>query len=211
MDAISGIFSAFGLSASAGLNAYIPLLVVALLARYTTWIRLAPPWDHLSNPWVIAALVVLLLIEILADKIPVVNHVNDIVQTFVRPTAGAILFAASAQSISSIHPVLAILCGLLVAGSVHVVKAVAVRPAVTATMGPAGNVLVSTGEDLLAVALSVIAALLPVLLGALICLGVAWIILRLWQRANRRQGRARGDPSGATGRDRVPRSWEPDD
>ena len=203
MDVLSGIFSAFGLSASAGLNAYIPLLVVALLARYTTWIRLAPPWDHLSNGWVIAALVVLLLIEILADKIPVVNHLNDIIQTFVRPTAGAILFAASAQSLSSVHPVLAILCGLLVAGSVHAVKAVAIRPAVTATTGGAANLAVSTGEDLLATVLSVVAALLPVLLGTLICLAVAWIILKIWQRAKR--------PAGGARKGRLPQSWQPQD
>lgn len=184
MDAVSGIFSALGLSASAGLNAYIPLLVVALLARYTTWLRLAPPWDRLTNGWVIAALAVLLLIEVLADKIPVVNHINDAIQTFVRPAAGAILFAASDQSLSGLHPVLAILCGLLVAGSVHAVKAVAIRPAVTATTGGAANVLVSTGEDLTATALSIVAALLPVLLGALICLVAAWIILKAWRRAN---------------------------
>ncbi|MGD0574743.1 MAG: DUF4126 domain-containing protein [Anaerolineales bacterium] len=195
MDAISGIFSALGLSASAGLNAYIPLLVVALLARYTTWLRLAPPWDHLTNGWVIAALAVLLLIEVLADKIPVVNHINDAIQTFVRPAAGAILFAASAQSISGLHPVLAILCGLLVAGSVHAVKAVAIRPAVTATTGGAANVLVSTGEDLLATALSIVAALLPVLLGALICLVAAWIILKAWRRANGSMARVEKRPT----------------
>jgi hypothetical protein len=59
---LAGIFSAFGLSASAGLNAYIPLLVVALLARYTQLIKLSPPWDALTSPWVIGLLVVLIAI-----------------------------------------------------------------------------------------------------------------------------------------------------
>lgn len=194
MDVVSGILSAFGLSASAGLNAYIPLLVVALLARFTPWIKLASPWNNLTNPWVIAVLGVLLVIEFLADKIPVVNHVNDVIQTFVRPTAGAILFAASTQSITGMHPVLAIICGLLVAGGVHVAKAVAIRPAVTAATGGTGNVVVSTGEDVVATVLSVVSALLPVLLGVIICLVVAWVILKMWQRANRHRD-----------------SWQPED
>jgi hypothetical protein len=72
-----GIFTAFGLSASAGLNAYIPLLVIALLARFTDLIVLNSPWDTLANPWVIGLLVVLSTIEFFADKVPAVNHIND--------------------------------------------------------------------------------------------------------------------------------------
>ncbi|MGB7116506.1 MAG: DUF4126 domain-containing protein, partial [Anaerolineales bacterium] len=83
MELVAGVFSAFGLSASAGLNAYIPLLVVALLARYTDLLKLNPPWDTLSSPWVIGLLIILLLIEFIADKAPAVNHANDIIQTFV--------------------------------------------------------------------------------------------------------------------------------
>ncbi|MFN3309763.1 MAG: DUF4126 domain-containing protein, partial [Anaerolineales bacterium] len=116
MDALSGILSAFGLSASAGLNAYIPLLVVALLGRFTNLIELSPPWDTLTNGWIIGLLIVLIAIEFFADKVPAVNHVNDLIQTFVRPTAGAILFAASARAITDIHPLLALSCGLIVAG-----------------------------------------------------------------------------------------------
>ncbi len=140
MDALSGILSAFGLSASAGLNAYVPLLIVSLAGRFTNWIELRPPWDALESWWVIGALVVLGLIEFFADKVPAVNHVNDAVQTLVRPAAGAVLFAASTNVVTDLHPVLAIIAGLLVAGSVHAVKAGAVRPAVTASTAGAGNV-----------------------------------------------------------------------
>ena len=119
MDLLLGIFTAFGLSASAGLNAYIPLLVVGVIGHYTDWITLNNPWDLLANPWVLIVLGVLVIIEMLADKIPAVNHINDAVQTFVRPAAGAVAFAASAKVITDINPVLAMICGLLVAGSVH--------------------------------------------------------------------------------------------
>ena len=147
VELLTGIFSAFGLSASAGLNAYIPLLVIALVARFTNLFQLSSPWDTLTNGWIIAFLVVLSLVEFFADKFPAVNHINDAIQTFVRPVAGAIVFAASAKVITDIHPVLSLASGLLIAGGVHAVKSAAVRPAVTATTGGAGNVPVSIAED----------------------------------------------------------------
>jgi hypothetical protein len=184
MDAVSGVFAAFGLSASAGLNAYVPLLIVALVGRFTDWIALAPPWDNLQSWWVISVLVVLGVIEFFADKIPVVNHINDFIQTFIRPTAGAILFAASAKVITDVHPVLAIIAGLLVAGGVHAVKTTTVRPAVTASTGSTGNVPVSVAEDLLATGLSILAVVLPVVIAALIVVVTAYIVWLLWRRAN---------------------------
>src|SRR5512137_2541625 len=163
MEALLGILSAFGLSASAGLNAYIPLLIVGVIAHYTDWINLQPPFDTLASPWVLIVVGILLIIEMLADKFPAVNHVNDAIQTVIRPAAGAIVFAASANVITDLHPVIAILCGLLVAGSVHTVKAVAVRPAVTVTTGGTANVLVSLAEDIIAAVISFLSVVLPVL------------------------------------------------
>jgi len=93
MTELFGVLSAFGLSASAGLNAYIPLLSVALLARFTDLLKLQEPWDVLTSWWIIGLLAVLSLIEFFADKVPAVNHVNDIIQAFVRPAAGAVVFA----------------------------------------------------------------------------------------------------------------------
>lgn len=187
MEVLTGIFSAFGLSASAGLNAYIPLLTIALLARFTDLIKLSSPWDTLTNWWVIGLLAVLLLVEIFADKVPAVNHVNDILQTFVRPVAGAIAFAASAGVVSNIHPVLAMAAGLLVAGGVHTVKAAAVRPAVTMTTGGAGNVPVSILEDVVSTVVSFLSVVIPILIGLVILSILALVIWWLWRRANRSQ------------------------
>ena len=159
MDVVSGIFSAFGLSASAGLNAYIPLLVVALVGRFTNLMQLDSPWDTLTNGWIIGLLLLLSLIEFFADKIPAINHINDAVQSFVRPAAGAIAFASSASVISEINPVLALAAGLLIAGGVHAAKAGALRPAVTATTGGVGNVAVSILEDIVSTVLSILAIL----------------------------------------------------
>lgn len=191
MELLTGIFSAFGLSASAGLNAYIPLLIVALLARFTNLMQLNQPWDTLTNGWIIALLVILSVIEFFADKIPAVNHINDAIQTVIRPVAGAVAFAASAEVITDINPVLSLAAGLIVAGTVHAVKAAAVRPAVTATTGGAGNIPVSIAEDLISTLLSILAIVVPVVISALIIMFTAWIIWLLWRRANRQ----RLDPS----------------
>lgn len=178
-----GIFSAFGLSASAGLNAYIPLLIVSLLAKFTNLLTLSEPWDALTSWWIIALLLVLSLIEFFADKVPAVNHINDIIQSFVRPAAGAIVFAASAKVITEIHPVLSLAFGLLVAGGVHTVKSVAVRPAVTATTAGAGNVPVSILEDVVSAGISILSIVVPVIIACFLVLITSWIIWHYWRRS----------------------------
>ena len=187
---MEGIFSAFGLSASAGLNAYIPLLIVSLVAKFTDLIKLDEPWSALTSWWIIGLLVVLSIVEFFADKIPAVNHVNDVIQTIVRPAAGAIVFAASADAITEIHPVLSLAAGLMVAGTVHVAKAGALRPAVTATTAGTGNVVVSIVEDIVSTILSILAVLVPVVLGVLIVMFGAWVIWFFWRRENRKQAKA---------------------
>jgi uncharacterized membrane protein len=186
MELLTGIFTAFGLSASAGLNAYIPLLIVGALAHFKPeWIHLNSPWDTLANPWIVLLLCVLVIIEMIADKVPAVNHINDAIQTFIRPAAGAIAFAASANVVTDVHPVLALAAGLLIAGTVHVAKAGAVRPMVTATTGGVGNVPVSIAEDVVSTVVSFLAILVPVLIGTLLIVLVAFLIYWLYRRANR--------------------------
>ena len=180
-----GVFTAFGLSASAGLNAYIPLLVVALLAKFTDLMQLREPWDALTSWWVIGLLILLSLVEFFADKLPAVNHINDIIQTIIRPTAGAVVFAASANVVTDIHPVLSLGLGLLVAGGVHATKALAVRPAVTATTGGVGNVPVSILEDIVATVVSLLAVILPVIIACLLIIITSWIVYFLWRRSRR--------------------------
>jgi hypothetical protein len=177
MELLTGIFSAFGLSASAGLNAYIPLFTIAIIARYTNWFNLQAPFDTLTNPWVMLLLGVLIIIEFLADKIPAINHINDAIQTFIRPVAGAIVFAASAKVLTDVSPVVSLALGLLIAGGVHTVKSAAVRPMVTATTAGAGNVPVSILEDIIATVASFLAMILPLLLGVLLVLCLFLLIL----------------------------------
>ncbi|MBN2002780.1 MAG: DUF4126 domain-containing protein [Anaerolineae bacterium] len=182
MQWILDLASAFGLSTSSGLNAYIPMLTLALLARFTNFIKLEEPWSNITNWWIIGLLGVLLVIEELADKIPAVDTINDVIQTFIRPTAGAIVFAATTQSSIHIHPVFALGCGLVLAGSVHVIKAGS-RPVLTATTAGVANPIVSTIEDIISVVTSFIAIIFPYLiLGWLILLAILLLLVIRWKR-----------------------------
>jgi hypothetical protein len=180
-----GVFSAFGLSASAGLNAYIPLLSIALLAKFTTLIKLSEPWDVLTSWWIIGILLLLSLIEFFADKVPAVNHINDIIMTFVRPAAGAVAFAAAARVITDVSPVLSLGLGLVVSGGVHAVKSAAIRPVVTATTGGAGNIPVSIAEDFISTIVSVLSVVLPVLMACLLILITSLVVWWFWRHPRR--------------------------
>jgi hypothetical protein len=194
LEALTGT----GLAASAGLNAYIPLLLMGLMSRFTDSIALPNGWQWLSNGWVIVILAVLLAVEMVADKVPIVDHVNDVVQTVVRPTAGGIVFGAGSSSHTATvtdpgtffgsHQWVPIAAGVLIALCVHTVKA-ASRPVINATTAGFGAPVASTAEDFSSLVLSLLAILLPilVLLGLVLMVGSAvWVIRRRRQRKRER-------------------------
>src|SRR5690606_18639323 len=98
MSAMLQLLTGTGLAASAGMNAYIPLLAVGLLARYTDAVTLPAGWEWLSNGWVLGILAVLLLVELVADKVPAVDSINDVLQTAIRPTSGGLVFGAGSSA-----------------------------------------------------------------------------------------------------------------
>jgi hypothetical protein len=115
------------------------------------------------------------------DKVPAADTVNDIIHTVIRPAAGAILFAANSGALGEVHPAVALICGLLVAGGVHAVKASA-RPMVTASTAGTGNWLVSILEDVISFVTSLISIVLPILIGVVVFMVVAWLLWRLTRR-----------------------------
>ncbi|WP_433791926.1 DUF4126 domain-containing protein [Actinoplanes sp. CA-252034] len=195
LEALTGT----GLAASAGLNAYIPLLTMGLLARYTSAIDLPSGSSWLANGWTLTILAILLAIEMVADKVPVVDHVNDIVQTFVRPTAGGLAFGAgsASETVTVADPGAfftsnqwaPVVAGGVIALVVHTLKA-ASRPVVNVTTAGFGAPVASTAEDIGSVVMSVLAIVLPVLvlvgLGLLVWAAV-WVVRR---RRRRRRDRA---------------------
>ncbi|MCP4424759.1 MAG: DUF4126 domain-containing protein [Chloroflexi bacterium] len=184
IEALGGIGAAFGLAGSAGLNAYIPLLMVALAARFpldTPLLKLSEPYNVLGSWWAIGILTVLLLIEMTVDKIPAVDTINDGIQTFIRPAAGAILFAANADVITDIHPVITLTAGLILAGGVHAAKGVA-RPIVTASTVGTGNWVVSIVEDVVSFFVSLLSILLPILAGLIAIAFLIFAVRLYWRR-----------------------------
>ncbi len=188
-----------GLATAAGLNAYIPLLVMGLAAR-VDWIGLPAAWTWLSNEWVLGIIGLLLVVEIVADKVPAVDSVNDWVQTVVRPASGGIVFAGGIgtetvavddpESFFSSGAWVPIAIGIGLALLVHLGK-MAVRPVANlATAGVAAPVL-STAEDGVSLGMVVLALVAPVL----VLLGLALMVVGfvVLSRSVRRRRRARAE------------------
>jgi hypothetical protein len=162
--------------------------MVALAARFplnSPLLNLSEPYDLIGSWWGIAILTILLLIEMTVDKIPAVDTLNDTIQTFIRPAAGAVLFAANANVITDIHPALALGAGLILAGGVHGAK-VAARPVVTAATVGTGNWVVSIVEDVVSFFVSLLSILLPLLAG-LVALALVIYAIRLYRRRKKRR------------------------
>lgn len=186
-----------GLSAAAGLNAYIPFLLVALVAKFTDVINLPSAYSWIESWWAIGIGALLLLAEVVLDKIPAVDSVNDAVQTFIRPSMGGLVFAATSAAEDldnstwmTSHPWAGVVLGVVVSGLVHTGK-VAARPAINAGTLGAGAPVVSTVEDATSLGLSLIAIFIPVLviLALLVLSGsVYWAgrRIRRWRRRRRR-------------------------
>lgn len=188
------LLTGFGLATAAGLNAYIPLLALGLLSRFTDLVSLPHGWAWLENGWVMAIVAVLLVIEVVADKIPALDSVNDAIQTFVRPTAGGIVFGSgtAAQTSAVADPGafaqsgqwIPVVIGVVTALAVSLTKS-AVRPAANvATAGFAAPVL-STVEDGISVSLVFVAILLPVLV-LVVLAALAWAVIALLRRRRRK-------------------------
>jgi Domain of unknown function (DUF4126) len=182
-----------GLSAAAGLNAYIPLLLVGVVARYTEVVTLPPDFAWIENEWAIGVVAVLLLAEMVLDKVALVDHVNDLVQTLVRPAVGGVIFAATAAAQQADaspwmreHPWVGWLAGIAVAGLVHAGKAGA-RPLVNVSTLGFGTPVVSAAEDGVSLAMSLVAVFAPVL----VVLGLVLLGLGLYLGVRRVRRRRR--------------------
>jgi hypothetical protein len=194
-----------GLAAAAGLNAYIPLIALGLAGRFLDFVQLPSGWTWLSDPWVLVILGVLLVIEIVADKIPVVDSINDWLQTIIRPVAGGIVFGTgSATETAFVSDPAAffsstqwvpIVIGIVISLLVHVTKSAA-RPVINTMTAGLAAPAVSAAEDVGSVTLTLSALLLPILVIvvlALVVLGFVAVFRGGGRRiAERRKSRAAG-------------------
>lgn len=157
---VASFLSALGLASSSGLNAYLPLLVLALTDRFSTIVELRAPFDILSSPWVILALLLLLPIELILDKIPRLDTLSDRVHTVIRIPAGTLAMMATTGQSDGLHPIVAALVGAVAAGTVHHFK-LRSRPSVTRATAGIANPVISMIEDFAVVLVSITACLTP--------------------------------------------------
>ncbi|MUL45948.1 DUF4126 domain-containing protein [Mycobacterium sp. CBMA293] len=193
------LFTGLGLATASGLNAYIPLLAMGLLGRFTHLVHLPHPWAWLTNGWVIAIVAVLLVVEIVADKVPALDSINDTIQTFVRPTSGGIVFGSgtAAQTAAVTDPGafassgqwIPVVIGALTALAVSLTKST-VRPVANIATGGIAAPVLSTLEDVASVGLVIIAVVLPVLV-VVALVALAWAAVALLRRRKRRNAAVR--------------------
>jgi hypothetical protein len=189
------VLTGTGLAVAAGLNAYVPLLALGLAGRFLDVVQLPAGWAWLENEWVLGIIAVLLVVELVADKVPVVDTVNDWLQTIVRPASGGIVFGSGATSETAAvgDPAafvesgdwVPVVIGVVIALLVHLAK-MAIRPAANALTAGAAAPILSVTEDAGALLLSVLALLIPVLVVVALVGAVVVVVVAL-RRARRRR------------------------
>lgn len=184
-----------GLAAAAGLNAWMPLFLLGLVDRLAPAFELPSGWAWLSSDVALWITGILLVVEIVADKVPAVDSVNDVLQTAIRPAAGGIVFGAgsSAEALTLDDPAtlfadnawVPIVIGVVIALGVHVLKAL-VRPVANAATAGLAAPLVSTAEDVSSFGLALAAIFVPII-ALLLLVGLVITAIVLLRRRTRRR------------------------
>jgi len=169
-----------GASWVSGINLYVTVATLGLLGRFAH-LKLPGELDVLTNWWVIGVALFLFVVEFIADKIQFVDSIWDVIHTFIRIPAGAILAATAFGDFDRRIQVIALLVGGGLALSSHGTKA-ATRALINTSPEPVSNVVASLTEDVIAIGALLLAVFLPVLVFFVIAAGLAfsiWILPRV--------------------------------
>jgi hypothetical protein len=171
------------LAASAGLRAWLPLLLAGALARLGV-LDLGRSFQFLASNKALVVLGIATVIELVGDKIPAVDHALDAIGTLLRPAVGALLAASVIGTVTD--PLTSLVLGTAVGAPSalipHALKS-AVRAASTATTGGLANPVLSFVEDAVSLIVFALAVLVPLLVVAFLGLTL-WIAAR-WLRRRR--------------------------
>jgi hypothetical protein len=206
MDIATSYGLSYGLALSSGVNAYFPLLAFAVAARWLHLYKVNPTFSFVTQSWFMALLLILALADLFADKIPIVDHLWDAIHTAIRPLAGALVAAASDNSIHIPNTttllghqvmtmginlpaslIVVMVIGAALALMTHTTKA-ATRVASTATTAGLLNIVLSVVEDVGVVITTLLALFAPVVMFVVVIVFVivfvllARTILRLFNR-----------------------------
>jgi hypothetical protein len=189
MSLISTIALAMGVSWTSGINLYASVATLGLLSRFAG-LQLPGELDVVTNWWVIGIASALYCVEFLADKVPWIDSTWDLIHTFIRVPAGAILAATAFGDFDRSIQFIALLLGGSLALSSHGTKA-ATRAILNTSPEPVSNIVASVVEDAVAIGSMVVAVFVPVLLFIIVAAGlfISWLILpriiRFFQRVGR--------------------------
>ena len=188
MSLLESFARTIGFVFAAGVNLYATVAILGLASRYE-WVDLPPQYRAFDNDWIIGAAVVLYLVEFVADKIPWLDTVWDVIHTAIRPVGGAVIAVAAIGDASPTLQAVAAIVGGALASSSHAAKA-STRVAVNTSREPLSNWMLSLFEDGFVVALSVLALTHPLAAGGvvvaglfLILAGAVWLVRRFRRRS----------------------------
>ena len=159
-----------GASWVSGINLYACVGTLGLLGRFAN-LQLPGELQVLTNWWVIGVAIALYVIEFVADKVPIVDSTWDVIHTFIRVPAGAVLAAAAFGDFDPGIQVIALLLGGGLALSSHGTKA-ATRVALNASPEPVSNSVASIIEDVIAVVTTIVSVFMPVLIFVIVGVGL---------------------------------------
>jgi hypothetical protein len=177
MNLISTIALAMGASWTSGINLYASVATLGLLSRFAG-LQLPGELGVVTNWWVIGIASALYCVEFFADKVPWIDSTWDLIHTFIRVPAGAILAAAAFGDFDRSIQAIAVLLGGGLALSSHGTKA-ATRALLNTSPEPVSNVVASILEDILAVLSITAAVFLPFVLFGIVAIGllVSYLVL----------------------------------
>jgi len=181
---LAQILAGVTLAAAAGLRAFIPPLLVGLLGRLDL-VTLRPGLDWMESTPALVIFGTAVVLEVLGDKIPWLDHLLDTLQTFLKPASGILVAAAALVDLPPLWAaILAIVVGGSVAGAVHVGKA-GLRVVSTGATGGVANPALSAAEDGLAAGGTLLSLFFPILAFALLVIGSVLVIrgIRRWRGA----------------------------
>lgn len=198
-----------GLSAAAGLNAYIPFLIVALVARFTDFVTLPAELSWIASPWAIAIAAILCFADFFIDKVPALDSINDAISTVIRPATGGLIFAASTaaedfeehSALMTQNPWIGIVLGVVVALTVHGGKTIS-RPVLNTATGGLAAPVASGAEEGFSLVMSLTAIFIPILVIfflIIIAIGLIFITHRTRKflaKRRQRKGNITNQPTG---------------
>ena len=183
MDGVSQYALAYALTTSAGIRALLPLAAVSIAAN-NGWIHPSGDFAWLAHALVMWILVVVAVLEIVADKIPFVDHAMHFVQVASKPAAAAILVGGLAHPQTHEQLVFLMIVGALNALGIHA-AVMGARAASTAGTGGLANPVLSTVEDTGSVGGIILAFFAPVL-AAILALAMTIFLIVVGRHIYRR-------------------------